>query len=462
VRTSVESVEPTRVKINVVVEPDELRPAIDRTVRRLAREVRVPGFRKGKVPRQVMEARLGRGAIVADAIENEAVPEFYAKALEELEIQPLSRAQVDTPSYADGEPLEFSATVEVKPELKLPPYKGIQVERPVAEVTDEQVDQQLERVRERVAQLEVIGRPLAKGDYAQIDVRTTRHAEEISALTQNDLLYELGSELIVPELDAELEGKRKGDILKLNVELPERAGELAGQDVSMQVLVKEAKTKALPPLDDDFASEASEFDTLEELRADTRERLQALADQQAADELEARVLGAYLDQVIVPLPNTLVNEELRYRAARVSERLALARVTLDSYLETTGTSMEQLQADLEAQAGRAVQSQLVLDAVAEAEGLEVTDAEVEAEIGRQAQRLGRDPKEVRRALAGGREEVIRGDILRSKALALMVQHADASDAGGRTRPSARKRARSTPAAPVPPEAPTPARTQVEE
>ncbi|HKE97373.1 MAG TPA: trigger factor [Actinomycetes bacterium] len=463
-RTSVESVEPTRVKINVVVEPDELRPAIDRTVRRLASEVRVPGFRKGRVPRQVMEARLGRAAIVADAIENEAVPEFYARALAELEIRPLSRAQVDTPSYEDGGPLEFSATVEIKPDLKLPPYKGVKVEAPDAEVGDEDVDQQLERLRERVAQLEVIGRPLAPGDYAQIDVRTTRHSEEVGALTRNDLLYELGSGQVVPELDKELEGKRKGDILKLNVTLGEQAGELAGQDVTMQVLVKETKAKVLPALDDDFASEASEFDTLEELRASVREQLQALATQQAAAELETRVLSAYLDTLTVPLPETLVNDELRYRAARVSERLAMAGTTIDAYLEMTGTTMEQFQADLEAQAGRAVQVQLVLDAVVEAEGLEVTDADVDAEIRQQAQRLGHDPEEVRRVFAGGREDVIRGDILRSKALALMVQHADTSGGGGRARskPSAPRPPAPAAGAPAPPEADTPARTQVEE
>ena len=178
-RSTVEPVDPTKVRINVVVEPEELRPAIDRTARRLSSEVRVPGFRKGKVPRQVIEARIGRQALLDEAIEHEALPEFYAKAIEEHGIQPLSRAQVDPPDYQDGKPLEFTATVEVKPTVDLPPYRGVQVERPSIEVTDEHVDAQLERLRERVAQLEVIGRPLTKGDFAQIDLRATRHSEEI-------------------------------------------------------------------------------------------------------------------------------------------------------------------------------------------------------------------------------------------------------------------------------------------
>jgi trigger factor len=427
VRSSVETVEPTRVRISVVVEPDELRPAIDRTVRRLAREVRVPGFRKGKVPRQVMEARLGREAIVADAIEHEAVPEFYAKALDELDIRPLSRAKVDMDDYADGHPLAFSATVEVKPELDLPPYKGVVVQRPDAEVTDQQIDEQLDRMRERVAQLEVISRPLATGDFAQIDLRATRHDQEIAQLTRSDILYELGSEMILPEIDKELEGKRKGDILRFNATVPETAAEdIAGLEVTLSILVKEAKAKVLPELDDDFAQEASEFDTVEELRADLRTRLEEIAGQQARNELEHRVLSAYLDQVDAPLPETLVGEELHFRASRLSEQLAQLRMPLEQYLQMTGQAGDDLQADLKAQAERAVKAQLVLEAVAESEGLEVTDEDVEAEVQRQAARLGRDPKDIRKALGGARVEVIRGDILRSKALAMMVDNADLS------------------------------------
>jgi trigger factor len=428
VRSTLEPVEPTKVRINVVVEPEELRPAIDRTARRLSREVRVPGFRKGKVPRQVIEARIGRDTLLAEAIEHEAVPEFYAKAIAEHGVQPLSRARVDPPDYHDGEPLEFSATFEVKPELDLPSYRGIQVERPALEVTDEHVDAQLERLRERVAQLEVIGRPLAKGDYAQIDLRASYHTEEIPELTRSDFLYEVDSGTVVPKLDEELEGKRKGDILRFNATLPEEAGEgLAGREVTFQVLVKEAKAKVLPKLDDDFAQEASEFDTLEELRADLRERLEQAATAQVANELETRVLQAYLDIVEVPLPESLVHDELHYRANRFAQQLSMMGTNLEQYLQAIGQTSDDVEADLRAQAERAVKAQLVLEAVAEAEGMEASDEEVEAELRRQAQRVGRDPEEVRRALADGRAGVISGDILRSKALAFMVEHATQHD-----------------------------------
>ncbi|HJW58585.1 MAG TPA: trigger factor, partial [Actinomycetota bacterium] len=352
-RSTLEPVEPTKVRINVVVEPDELRPAIDRTARRLSREVRVPGFRKGKVPRQVIEARIGREALLAEAIEQEAVPEFYAKAIEELGVQPLSRAQVEPPDYTDGEALEFSATFEVKPELDLPPYRGVEVERPVLEVTDEHVDAQLERLRDRTAQLEVIGRPLAKGDFAQIDLRATHHTDEIPELTRSDFLYEVGSGAVVPRLDEELEGKRKGDILQFNATLPEEAGEeLAGREVTFQVLVKEAKAKVLPKLDDDFAQEASEFDTLDELKADLRQRLEGAAAAQTASELETRVLQAYLDQVEVPLPESMVHDELHYRANRFAQQLQMMGTNLEQYLAALEQTAEDVEADLRAQAER--------------------------------------------------------------------------------------------------------------
>ncbi|HTE70124.1 MAG TPA: trigger factor, partial [Actinomycetes bacterium] len=247
---------------------------------------------------------------------------------------------------------------------------------------------------------------------------------EIPELTRSDFLYEVGSGTVVPKLDEELEGKRKGDILRFNATLPDEAGEqLAGREVTFQVLVKEAKTKVLPKLDDDFAEEASEFDTLDELKADLRRRLEDAAAGQLASELETRVLQAYLDQVEVPLPESLVHDELHYRANRFAQQLGMMGANLDQYLEAIGQTSDDVEADLRAQSERAVKAQLVLEAVADAERFEVSDQEVDAEIRRQAQRVGRDPEEVRNALAEGRAGVISGDILRSKALALMVEHA---------------------------------------
>jgi trigger factor len=236
----------------------------------------------------------------------------------------------------------------------------------------------------------------------------------------------------VPELDAELEGKHKGDILRFTAELPEGLvdQELSGQDVTFQVLVREAKAKVLPKLDDDFAQEASEFDTIAELRAAERERLEQAASEQIAAELETRVLSAYVDMVDVPLPATLVRDELAYRTNRFAQQLAMMRAPLDQYLEATGTTAEQLEADLRAQSERAVKAQLVLEAVAAAEGMDATPDEVEAEVARQAQRVGRSPEEIREALGGGDGGVIRGDILRTKALAFLVEHAEVGASAG--------------------------------
>ena len=232
----------------------------------------------------------------------------------------------------------------------------------------------------------------------------------------------------MPKLDEELEGKRKGDILKFNATLPPEAGEgLAGREVTFSVLVKEAKAKVLPKLDDDFAQEASEFDTLEELKADLRERLEQAAAAQLASELETRVLQAYLDIVEVPLPESLVHDELHYRANRFAQQLQYMGASLDQYLEAIGQTSDDVEADLRAQSERAVKAQLVLEAIARAEGFEASDEEIEAELVRQAERVNRSPEEVRKALADGRAGVIAGDILRSKALAFLVEHAAQHD-----------------------------------
>jgi trigger factor len=271
-------------------------------------------------------------------------------------------------------------------------------------------------------------RPLASDDFAQIDLRATHHTDEIPELTRTDFLYEVGSGTVVPKLDEELEGKRKGDILKFNATLPEEAGEeLAGREVTFSVLVKEAKAKVLPKLDDDFAQEASEFDTLDELKADLRQRLEDAAAQQVASELETRVLQAYLDQVEVPLPESLVHDELHYRANRFAQQLTYMGANLEQYLQAVGQTSDDIEADLRAQSERAVKAQLVLEAIARAEGFEASEEEVEAELARQAQRVNRTPEEVRKALADGRAGVISGDILRSKALAFLVEHATQHD-----------------------------------
>jgi trigger factor len=427
-RSTLEPVEPTKVRINVVVEPDELRPAIDRTARRLSREVRVPGFRKGKVPRQVIEARIGRDALLAEAIEQRRCPSSTPRRSRSSGSTPCPGPRWSRPTTPTASRWSSRPPSRSSPSSTCPPTAGSRSSARTSRSPTSTSTPRLERLRERFAQLEVIGRPLAEGDFAQIDLRATHHTEEIPELTRSDFLYEVGSGTVVPKLDEELTGKRKGDILKFNATLPEEAGEeLAGREVTFSVLVKEAKAKVLPKLDDDFAQEASEFDTLDELRADLRERLEQAAETQRRSELETRVLQAYLDQVEVPLPETLVHDELHYRANRFAQQLRYMGASLEQYLEALGQTQEQVEADLRAQAERAVKAQLVLEAIARTESFEAGEEEIEAELQRQAARANLQPEQVRQALSDGRGGVIAGDILRSKALAFLVEHAAQHD-----------------------------------
>src|SRR5919197_419438 len=267
------------VKITVEVPPDQFAKDLERAYRRIAQQIRVPGFRKGKVPRSIIDAQLGREAVL-DEFVHDTVPSYYAQAVRENDLAPISDPDVSVEQAEEGKPLIFTATMEVRPRLTLEDYKGIVVPQPSTEVTDRDVD----------------------------------------GLTLTDHLYEVGSEQIVPELDKELEGKRKGEIIKFNATLPERFGERAGQEVSFQVLLKEIKAKRLPAVDDEFARSASEFDTLEELRADLRVTLKEAKEQEARAELRDLVLQELVSRVDVDLPDRLVDEEMERRVEQATER----------------------------------------------------------------------------------------------------------------------------------------------
>lgn len=269
--TSVEPLEGNKVRLHVAVTDEEFDHAIDSAFRKLARQVRIPGFRPGKAPRRILEARLGADVAREQALQD-ALPGYYAEAVETRGLDTIAPPEIDITAGADSGPVEFDAVVEVRPVIQLKDYDELRVEVDAPDVSDETVDAQVDALRERFADLEDSARPLQDGDFASIDIKGYVHDEVIDALSATDLLYEVGSGLVVDELDAELRGKRPGDILKFTASLPERFGERAGEEVAFQVLVKEAKQKVLPEATDEWASEASEFETIAELRDDIRTR----------------------------------------------------------------------------------------------------------------------------------------------------------------------------------------------
>jgi trigger factor len=425
VRTSAEEIGANKVKLTVEVPHADVDKLLGRTYRRLAKEVRVPGFRPGKAPRAVIDQRLGRDYVRSEALK-ELLPEVYAEAVESSALDVVAPPSIDIKTFEDGQDLTFEAVVETRPTPELKEYTGLKVTKPKSDVTDADVDDQLERLRVRFASLEITERPLRKEDFALIDLTTYRHDETIDELTAKDFLIEVGAEMVVPELDSQLEGKRKGDILKLTSTLPERFGERAGWQVGMQVLVKETKSRKMPALDDDFAKTVSEFDTLDELKADIRKRLGELKEAQAEAKVRENVIDAFVDQgAEVNLPEGMVNLEVDSLITSLAQVLSAQGASIERYMQMNDLDADALRGRFREQAERNLTLRLGLDAVASAEGLQVTEDDRNKEIERIAERAERDPDEVREILDEREDwESVDGDILRSKALDLLVERAE--------------------------------------
>ncbi|MDQ4133868.1 MAG: trigger factor [Actinomycetota bacterium] len=424
-KSSVETLEGNKVKLSVEVDEEELDRAIDAAVRKLARHVRVPGFRPGKVPRRVLETRIGPGVARQEAL-RESLPDFYERAVREHDVDPISPPEIDITSGRDEGPLAFDAIVEVMPEIRVTGHEGLRVVLPNIEVTDQEVDAQVERLRDQFAELRPVSRQARTGDHVSIDLLTYRH-EEVLRET-HDEVYEVGKGSIVPELDDQLRGARAGDILKFNAAAPDHG------EVTFQVLVKEVQEKVLPEVTDEWASEASEFETVAELRADIHQRADAIKRLQAALQVRDKVLEALVDLVSEEMPESLVADETERRWEVLAHRLThqYQGASIEQYLEVTGKTEDDLRAELRADAIGAVKADVALRFVADAEGIEVTDDEVENEIVEMANRARETPYAMRARLE--REErlpAVRSGVRKSKALEWLIERTEFVDEDGR-------------------------------
>jgi len=348
--------------------------------------------------------------------------------VQEQDLAPIKEPDIDLEQVEDGKPLIFTAVVEVRPRLELDDWKGVKVEKPSVEVTDADIDEWIDRLRDRFAELEPVSHPATTGDFVVADIRTTANDDEVAEATRTDHLYEIGSAEFGDALDKELTGKRPGDIVKAIGPLPERFEDRADTNVSFSAVVKEVKAKRLPEADDDFAKTASEFDTLDELKADLREKLGELKEREAAAAVRDLVLETMIDRVDVDIPESLIDEETEHRVVHARERAERAGLSLDQLLEAQGWDEARLRQDAQQHALRAVKSDLVLEGVARAEKLEVTAEEIGAEINALAQVYGREPKDLAKQLdRTGQIVTLAGDIIRTKALDLLVEHADIQD-----------------------------------
>jgi len=429
VKSAVETLSPTRIKLTVEVPFDELRPSVDAAYKKIARQVNVPGFRRGKVPPPVIDQRVGRGAVLDEAV-NEALPQFYLRALQENEVEPLSQPDVDVTGFADGQQLAFSAELDVRPEIVLPEYTGIEVTVADAEVTDEDVNEQVEGLRERFATLSTVERPAQEGDFVTIDLVGAKDGEVIEEAQATGISYKVGSGTMLDGLDEALIGLEAGGSATFDSTLA--GGDYAGQPVDVSVTVQAVKEQELPAVDDDFAETASEFDTVDELRADLRTRLERGKRLEQAAAARDAVLEALLERVDIPLPDAAVAEEVTGRLDSISEQLAYAGMTQEQYLESEGQTQEEFTADMESRVRSALAAQFLLEEIAKKEELSVDEAELTEHLVRRAGRAGVQPQEyVQQVVQSGQVPVLVSEVVRGKALALVVQSAAITDASGR-------------------------------
>ena len=427
-KSAVETLSPTRAKLTVEVPFEELKPSLDAAYQQIAKQINVPGFRRGKVPPAVIDRQVGKGAILEQAI-NDALPQKYREAMEQNSLEPLAQPEIEVTKLDENEGFEFTAEVDVKPEFELPAYDAVAASVEDAVVADADVEEQLAAMRERFGTLSDVERPAADGDFVVIDLTATQDGEVVDGAELTGMSYRVGRGGMIDGLDEALVGMSAGDATTFTTELV--GGDLVGQDVEVAVSVTQVQEQELPELDDDFAQDASEFDTLDELTADLRERLgRGKRLEQAAAARDA-VLEAVLEKVDIPLPETLVADELTARRQSVEQQLAFAGITMEKYLEDEGQTVEEFEADLERRVRDAITAQFVLDAIANKEELGVDQEELSGHMVRRAQQSGQDPQEfVNHMLEHGHLPELVQEIRRGKALALVVESATVTDASG--------------------------------
>ncbi|HET9444552.1 MAG TPA: trigger factor, partial [Acidimicrobiales bacterium] len=393
-KSTVEPLDGNRVKLSVEVDEGEFDKAVDAALRKISRQVRIPGFRPGKAPRRLLEARMGRAGVRQEAMK-EALPVYYAEALRQCEVDAIAPPEIDIVSGEDDGPLAFDAVVQVRPSVSILGYQGLRVTLPAPVATDEEIRRQIDRQRQSFGQLEVAERAAGSGDYVTIDVTATSGGEPVGDLSRQDYLYEVGSGGLTPDLDARLEGASAGDTLEFEAHGTE------GDVVAFEVQVKEVKGMVLPEVTDEWAGEVSEFETVAELEDDLRQSIVRAKRIQARMRMRDEAVRALVELVDEEVPEPLVNAEMERRLRDLAGRLNMQGANLGQYLEATGQSQEQLIASLRHGALDGVKADLALRALADAEGIEATDDDIDAELATAAGRLEQDQALLRRQLEDG-------------------------------------------------------------
>lgn len=428
-KSAVETLNPTRVRLTVEVPFEELKPSLDAAYKKINQQVSVPGFRKGKIPARIIDQRFGRGAVLEEAI-NDALPKFYTEAVNEVELNVLGQPEVDITEFNDGDELKFTAEVDVRPTIELPEYEGIEVTVDAVEVSDEDVDKSIEELRERFSSVSDVERAAADGDVVVVDLEAKVDGEVLEDGVATGVSYTIGSGQLLDGIDEAVTGLESGGSATFSSEL--KGGSAAGQTAEVKVDVTSVQAKELPELDDDFAQLASEFDTLEELRADSRKRLERMKRYDQATQAQEKVLEALLERVDVPLPEKLLEEEVNTRKHNLEHhQLQQMGLDLEAYLKLQEKTAEEFDAEIEEQAKKGIKTQFVLDELVAKEQLSVNQEELTEHLMRRAASSGMSPDQFAQAVVeGGQVPMLVGEVARGKALAAVVETAKVVDSNG--------------------------------
>lgn len=427
-KTNVEKLSDTRVKLNVSVPFDELGQEVDQAYTAIAQQVTIPGFRRGKAPRQLIDARFGRGPILEQVV-NDMLPSRYEQALAEHDLNPLGQPEIEITKIEDNDVVEFTAELDVRPEIEVPDFSKIAVTVPAQKVDNEAVDAELDNLRSRFGELTNTGRKLKKDDFAVIDITAEVDGEKLDDASAEGLTYQIGSDDLITGLDKAIKGLKTGEEAEFTTTIEQ--GEHKGEEATVKVTVQQTKERKLPALDDDFAQLASEFDTVDELRESTKSQLEENLKAQQAADIRDEVLKAALAQSEFALPQSIVDEQVHNQLHQVLGQLAHDENALAQLLEAQGTTREEFDAQAREQAEESVRTQLFLDAVAEKEQPEVTQEELTDHILFTAQSYGMDPNQfVMQLQQSGQIANLFSDVRRGKALAAAISRTSVTDEDG--------------------------------
>ena len=410
-KSAVETLNPTRVKLTVEVPFDELKPSLDAAYKTISSQINVPGFRKGKVPARIIDQRIGRGAVLQEAV-NDALPQFYGQAVEEQGVRPLGQPEVEVTGVpADaGDELSFTVEVDVRPEVTLPDYSSIRVEVDEVEASDEDVEERMTALRQRFGTLTGVERAAAEGDFVSIDLSATIGGEEIDAV--KGVSYEIGSGTMLEGLDDALTGLSAGETKEFTA--PLAGGDREGQDAEVTVTVQSVKERILPELDDEFAQLASEFDTMAELEQDVRSQAEKAKKFEQGVQARDKVLDHLLETTEIPVPDALVEAEVHSHLENED------RLEDDEHRAEVGESTR-----------KALRAQFLLDAIVEKEEVQVSQEELVEYLMMSAQQYGMEAGEFAQAVdQGGQVPAMLAEVGRRKALATVLEQAEVVDSAG--------------------------------